>query len=303
VSRITHSTKPKKQKRFRSLSDPHTLSELALRLKEGIYITTLDGEIVDANPAFLEMFGVDSLEDLKGQRTSDFVKPEVRAREMALLEREGSVRDIEFQLTRRDGETRTVVDSAFLSVDPETGEKYCHGILVDITHRKELQTQLLELSIRDPLTGCYNRRYLNTVTRQCEAQPKGEWGCIYLDIDHFKQYNDKNGHAEGDAVLVKMARFLMRHVRAEEAVVRVGGDEFLVVLCDSDLDQTDHVAARLRAAGPMSAPGPFSMGWAARKNEESFEETMIRADRRLLAVRVDERRDLQKRRKKPPKAT
>ena len=303
MSRITHSTKPKKQKRFRSLSDPHTLSELALRLKEGIYITTLDGEIVDANPAFLEMFGVDSLEDLKGQRTSDFVKPEVRAREMALLEREGSVRDIEFQLTRRDGETRTVVDSAFLSVDPETGEKYCHGILVDITHRKELQTQLLELSVRDPLTGCYNRRYLNTVTRQCEAQPKGEWGCIYLDIDHFKQYNDKNGHAEGDAVLVKMARFLMRHVRAEEAVVRVGGDEFLVVLCDSDLDQTDNVAARLRAAAPTSAPGPFSMGWAARKNDESFEETMIRADRRLLAVRVDERRDLQKRRKKRPKAT
>jgi len=303
VSRITHSTKPKKPRRFRSLSDPHTLSELALRLKEGIYITTLDGEIIDANPAFLEMFGVDSLDDLKGQRTSDFVKPEVRAREMALLEREGSVRDIEFQLTRRDGEIRTVVDSAFLSVDPETGEKYCHGILVDITHRKELQTQLLELSIRDPLTGCYNRRYLNTVTRQCEAQPKGEWGCIYLDIDHFKQYNDKNGHAEGDAVLVKMARFLMRHVRAEEAVVRVGGDEFLVVLCDSDLDQTDHVAARLRAAGPTSAPGPFSMGWAARKNEESFEETMIRADRRLLAVRVDERRDLQKRRKKRPKAT
>jgi diguanylate cyclase (GGDEF)-like protein/PAS domain S-box-containing protein len=303
VSRITHSTKPKNQKRFRSLSDPHTLSELALRLKEGIYITTLDGEIIDANPAFLEMFGVDSLEDLKGQRTSDFVKPEVRAREMALLEREGSVRDIEFQLTRRDGEIRTVVDSAFLSVDPETGEKYCHGILVDITHRKELQTQLLELSIRDPLTGCYNRRYLNTVTRQCEAQPKGEWGCIYLDIDHFKQYNDKNGHAEGDAVLVKMARFLMRHVRAEEAVVRVGGDEFLVVLCDSDLDQTDNVAARLRAAAPTSAPGPFSMGWAARKNEESFEETMIRADRRLLAVRVDERRDLQKRRKKRPKAT
>jgi diguanylate cyclase (GGDEF)-like protein/PAS domain S-box-containing protein len=303
VSRITHSTKPKKQRRFRSLSDPHTLSELALRLKEGIYITTLDGEIIDANPAFLEMFGVDSLNDLKGQRTSDFVKPEVRAREMALLEREGSVRDIEFQLTRRDGEMRTVVDSAFLSVDPETGEKYCHGILVDITHRKELQTQLLELSIRDPLTGCYNRRYLNTVTRQCEAQPKGEWGCIYLDIDHFKQYNDKNGHAEGDAVLVKMARFLMRHVRAEEAVVRVGGDEFLVVLCDSGLDQTDHVAARLRAAAPTSAPGPFSMGWAARKNGESFEETMVRADRRLLAVRVDERRDLQKRRKKRPKAT
>jgi diguanylate cyclase (GGDEF)-like protein/PAS domain S-box-containing protein len=302
VSRTT-SSKPKKQKRIRNLSDPLTLSELAQRLKEGIYITTLDGEIIDANPAFLEMFGVESLDELRGYRTSDFVKPEVRAREMAQLERDGAVRDIEFQLTRRDGETRTVVDSAFLSVDRKTGEKYCHGILVDITQRKELQTQLLELSIRDPLTGCYNRRYLNTVTRQCETQPKGEWGCIYLDIDHFKQYNDTNGHAEGDAVLVKMARFLMRHVRAEEAVVRVGGDEFLVVLCDSDEDQTEHVVARLRAAAPTSAPVPFSMGWAARRNGETFEQTMVRADHRLLAVRVDERKDLQKRRKRKVRPT
>jgi len=302
VSRPQQTRKPK-TKRFRSLSDPQTLSELALRLKEGIYITTLDGDIIDANPAFLEMFGVESLEELRGFRTSDFVRPEVRAREMALLERDGSVRDIEFQVTRRDGEVRTVVDSAFLSIDPKTGDKYCHGILVDITQRKELQTQLLELSIRDPLTGCYNRRYLNTVTRQCEAQPKGEWGCIYLDIDHFKQYNDTNGHAEGDSVLVKMARFLMRHVRAEEAVVRVGGDEFLVVLCDSGQDQTDHVAARLRTAAAMSAPVPFSMGWAARRNGESFEDTMVRADHRLLEVRVDERRPLQKRRKRKPKVS
>jgi diguanylate cyclase (GGDEF)-like protein/PAS domain S-box-containing protein len=303
VSRIKRSSKPRKQKRVRNLSDPKTLSELAQRLKEGIYITTLDGEIIDANPAFLEMFGVDSLNDLKGYRTDDFVRPEVREKEMAQLERDGVVRDVEFQLTRRDGLTRTVVDSAFLSVDPDTGEKYCHGILVDITHRKELQTQLLELSIRDPLTGCYNRRYLNTVTRQCEAQPKGEWGCIYLDIDHFKQYNDTNGHAEGDAVLVKMARFLMRHVRAEEAVVRVGGDEFLVVLCDSGEDQTDHVVERLRDAAPASAPVPFSMGWAARRGGETFEQTMVRADQRLLAVRVDERRDLQKRRKKKPRTS
>ena len=90
-------TKPRKPKRFRSLSDPRTLSELALRLKEGIYITTLDGEIVDANPAFLEMFGVDSLDDLKGYRASDFVRPDIRAREMAQLERDGSVRESDFR--------------------------------------------------------------------------------------------------------------------------------------------------------------------------------------------------------------
>jgi hypothetical protein len=63
------------------------------------------------------------------------------------------------------------------------------------------------------------------------------------------------------------------------------------------------VVARLRAAAPTSAPVPFSMGWAARRGQESFEQTMIRADQRLLAVRVDERRDVQRRRKKKPRAS
>ncbi len=267
-----------------------------MRLQEGMYIATLDGKIVDANPAFLEMFGAKSLQELKGFHTSDFLKPELRSREMALLERLGSIRDVELQLTRPDGEVRTVVDSAYLSVHPKTGEKFCHGIMVDITHRKDLQTQLQELSIRDPLTGCYNRRYLNTIVRQCDAVPDSEWGCIYLDIDHFKQFNDVNGHAEGDSVLVKMARYLMRHVRAEESVVRIGGDEFLVVLCDAGEEQTKQVASRLRTSALTSAPAQFSMGWAARRTGEPFERTMQRADRKLLAVRVDDRRETVKRR-------
>jgi len=293
--------KPSKTpKHVPSLSDPATLSEMALRLQEGMYIATLDGTIIDANPAFLEMFGATSLKELKGFHASDFLKPELRAREMALLERRGSIRDVELQLTRPDGEVRTVVDSAYLTVNAKTGEKYCHGIMVDITHRKDLQTQLQELSIRDPLTGCYNRRYLNTIVRQCDAVPDSEWGCIYLDIDHFKQFNDTNGHAEGDSILVKMARYLMRHVRAEEAVVRIGGDEFMVVLCDAGEEQTKQVASRLRTTASTSAPAQFSMGWAARRVGEPFELTMQRADRRLLAVRVDQRRGAVKRKPRRP---
>jgi GGDEF domain-containing protein len=82
----------------------------------------------------------------------------------------------------------------------------------------------------------------------------------------------------------------------------VGGDEFLVVLSDAGAEQIERVVARLRTAAATSAPVPFSMGWAARTKGEAFEDTMVRADRRLLAVRVDERRrHLQKRRKKRPR--
>lgn len=275
-------------RRFRSLSDPETLARFAQNLGEGIYITNESGEILDANPAFLQIFGVATLEELKNYRVSDFVDAEVRRQEVALLEREGSIRDRELQITRRDGDVRTVLDTWYNNTDPETGEAIFHGILVDITARKALETQLVEQSIRDPLTGCYNRRYLATLYSEAR-DPAAMWGCVYVDIDHFKQYNDVHGHASGDAVLVKMSRFLMRHVRAEEPVVRMGGDEFLVGLFSTDLPATEMIARRLEAAGAERGPVSFTLGWAARQNGETLEETVNRADRELIKVRVIQR--------------
>lgn len=271
--------------RFRSLSEPETLARFAQNLGEGIYITNETGEILDANPAFLRIFGVDTLEALRGYHVSDFVDAEIRKKEVALVEKEGSIRDRELTITRPDGGVRTVLDTWYVNEDPETGEAIFHGILVDITGRKNLETQLLEQSIRDPLTGCYNRRYLATLY----AAPREDaetWGCIYVDIDHFKQYNDVHGHASGDSVLVKMSRFLMRNVRAEEPVIRMGGDEFLILLFDTELPDTDAIAHRLEKAGRDRGPVSFSLGWAARQGAESLEETVNRADRQLIQVRV-----------------
>jgi diguanylate cyclase (GGDEF)-like protein/PAS domain S-box-containing protein len=273
------------QARFTSLSDPRTLERFVQNLGEGIYITNEEGEILDANPAFLRIFGVDSLEDLKSYKVSDFVDAEIRRQELELVEREGSTRDRELQITRPDGAVRTVLDTWYLNNDPETGEPIFHGILVDITARKNLETQLVEQSIRDPLTGCYNRRYLATMFA-AERSAEDCWGCIYVDIDHFKQYNDTHGHAAGDSILIKMSRFLMRHVRAEEPVVRMGGDEFLITLSETDVSSTEAIAHRLEKAGIERGPVSFSLGWATREGSESFEETVNRADRQLIQVRV-----------------
>jgi diguanylate cyclase (GGDEF)-like protein len=119
-----------------------------------------------------------------------------------------------------------------------------------------------------------------------ERSPDDKWGCLYVDIDHFKKYNDLHGHAAGDSILIKMSRFLMRHVRAEEPVVRMGGDEFLVTLFNTDAADTEAIAHRLEKAGIDRGPVSFSLGWAARENSESFEETVNRADRQLIQVRV-----------------
>ena len=148
-------------RRFRSLDDPETLLLIVQNLEEGIYITNASGDILDANPAFLRMFGVSSIGDLARVRAGDLiVDPNRRALEMALLDRDGAVRDFELAVVRPDGQRRTVLDTTYVCRDPDTGETYYHGILIDITRRKELELQLREQSIRDALTGCYNRRYL-----------------------------------------------------------------------------------------------------------------------------------------------
>jgi diguanylate cyclase (GGDEF)-like protein/PAS domain S-box-containing protein len=276
--------------RYRSLADPESLREFAKNLGEGIYITTPDGRILDANQAFLETFGVTSLDDLSGLSAYDlFVDPKQRELELRLLERDGRVKEFEFQIKRPDGEVRWVLDTSYRVTDPETGEHFFHGILVDITGRKQLEGELIEMSTHDALTGCLNRRYLDQLDLEFRKDPAERWGCIFVDIDHFKRYNDEHGHQAGDRVLVRMARFLMRHVRAEEAVVRVGGDEFVIILVGADLGRTRRVAERLRNSALKSAPVPFSLGWGAREAGEPLVKLLDRADRGLMQVRVEQR--------------
>jgi diguanylate cyclase (GGDEF)-like protein/PAS domain S-box-containing protein len=276
--------------RFASLSDPETLRGFAENLREGLYIADADGHFLDGNPAVLAMLGMGSVEELRAYPVGELVVDIGRRREeLALLEHDGAVREFEIDLRRPDGQLCRVLDTVYLRRDPASGARFYHGIMVDVTKRVELEHQLRELSVRDPLTGCYNRRFLVELERRLQESAEGQWGCIFIDIDFFKQFNDRYGHQKGDEVLMKMSRFLIRQVRAEEAVVRLGGDEFLIVLAGADAARTENVARRLQLAALRTAPAAFSLGWAHRENDESFERTVNRADQQLLAVRVVER--------------
>lgn len=272
-----------------SLSSPETLNYLVQNLREGVYITNVEGEILDANPAMLEMFGVRSVKELERRRVQEWIDPLQRAREHVILEKRGVVRDYEFTFRRPNGEVRTVIDTAFTRRDRLTGKTLFYGILIDISDRKRLERQLVETGLRDPLTGCFNRRYLKTFEGSWSARG---WGCIVLDIDHFKEYNDQFGHDRGDQVLVRMARFLVGICRSEDAVVRLGGDEFMILLAAMRGAGTIRVARRLERAARKRGPVPFSLGSAARWRGEPLEATMARADRRLIAVRVASRSEL-----------
>lgn len=275
--------------RYRSLDDPGTFKQFVRNLQEGIYITSPDGEMIDANPALLEIFGVSTVDELRGYSAPElYVDPSQRQRQMEVLAREGTVREFEVQVKRPDGGTRTLLDTCYVVEDEDSGEITYHGILVDITRRKELEERLREYSVRDPLTGCYNRRFLAQAQDRLDRE-ESTWGAIVVDIDYFKEYNDLHGHQAGDEVLVKVSRFLMRHVRAEDPVVRIGGDEFLTLLLGTRGNFTAEAARRIRSVVQGEAPVPLSFGWALREGDETLQQTIGRADRGLIRVRLEQR--------------
>jgi diguanylate cyclase (GGDEF)-like protein/PAS domain S-box-containing protein len=286
------------QGRFRSLEDPETLRLFIQNLREGIYITNDAGEILDANPACLEIFGVSTVDDLRSLRAQDLLAdPAQRVQEAELLDREGEVREFELVIRRPDGEERTVLDSCHAVRDAETGQVLYHGILIDISGRKQLESRFHEASLRDPLTGCYNRRFLLEVEKRLASFET--WGTIVVDVDNFKEYNDDFGHQKGDEVLMKVSRFLQQNARAEDAVVRMGGDEFLLLLLGASARYVAEVGQRLRLTAAERGVPSFSLGWANRHGAESLERTIDHADRELLQIRLFERRSRQKRLRTP----
>ena len=282
------------QGRFQSLQDPETLRLFIENLREGVYITNEVGEILDANPACLEILGFTSLEELQRYQVQDlFADPAQRTQEMELLTREGEVRELEITLRRPDGEERTVLDSCHVMRDAETGQRLYHGIMIDISGRKQLESRFHEASLRDPLTGCYNRRFLAEIQKRLSAFET--WGTVVVDVDNFKEYNDDFGHQAGDEVLIKVSRFLQLNARSEDAVVRMGGDEFLLLLLGASAHYVAEVGQRLRLTAAEQDIPSFSVGWATRHGTESLERTIDHADRELLQIRLFERRSRQKR--------
>jgi len=114
-----------------------------------------------------------------------------------------------------------------------------------------LQETLRTQSVRDPLTGLFNRRYLE-VSLERELLRAGRRGLplavLMLDIDHFKRFNDTYGHAAGDTLLAQFAEVLKRSVRAEDIACRYGGEEFTVVLLDADAGGAAQRAEYIRAS-------------------------------------------------------
>ncbi|HKA36634.1 MAG TPA: GGDEF domain-containing protein [Thermoanaerobaculia bacterium] len=148
---------------------------------------------------------------------------------------------------------------------------------------------LKEKSVRDPLTGLYNRSHFNDVLRRelVSARLAGaDVSVLLADVDRFKQINDRLGHAVGDDVLKFVANYLASCVRETDYVFRWGGDEFLVLLPRTPEATAEKKAEELGRRLPH-IPGvervspSLSVGWATHRSGEDFTVTLAEADARM----------------------
>lgn len=237
-----------------------------------ILITDLNGTIEYVNPQFTKLTGY-SYDEVVGKnnlavqfgQASNELYPQIRQTILS-----GQTWQGEFLNTKKNGElyweqavVAPVLDAEghvlnFIAVKQNiTKRKRAEEALQLANQRLEsqlreietLQASLREQAIRDPLTKLHNRRFLNEVIEHQfhqAARLAQSLSVVTLDIDGFKSINDTYGHAAGDACLVRFADLLQQHIRKSDIACRYGGEEFLLLLPNTDLDGAGQFAENLR---------------------------------------------------------
>ncbi|SHJ69556.1 PAS domain S-box protein [Desulfofundulus thermosubterraneus] len=195
-------------------------------------------------------------------------------------------------LRRADG-TQIPVLKTVRRLQTESGEKLIENFM-DLTDRKKMEEELRCLSITDPLTNAYNRRYFMQVLEQ-EIERTRRTGLpfsiIMVDLDHFKSINDRFGHAAGDRVLKSLVDMIKQRIRKTDCLARWGGEEFIILLPNTPVDKAAGLAEELRERlSRMDIPGvghvTASFGVAGYCPPDTADTLIMRADNTLYAAKA-----------------
>ncbi|WP_374242151.1 diguanylate cyclase [Zoogloea sp.] len=259
---------------------------------------------VERNPQWGHMLGY-TFEELQhtAQQWADFVHPHDRERAWAsifdVVEGRSAAHKLEYRMLHKDGSIRWILDQAKVMQRDGHGKatRMC-GTHTDITERKLLEEELRRQAHVDYLTGIYNRRHFMERAEQelsrahRYAKPLS---MLMLDIDHFKQINDRHGHKVGDTVLKAVADLSQATFRDVDIVGRLGGEEFAALLPETDQPAALEAAERLRATIanariplPGAPPVSFSVSIGVSSMdspEDNIDALLQRADKALYKAK------------------
>lgn len=262
-----------------------------------IVLTDKDGKILYTNKMFLKLSGYDQdgvyLENPRVLK-SGFRSDEEYINLWKTIST-GNTWSGEFHNKRKDGSFYWV----YASISPIYRKNKISGYLgiqEDISEAKDLKNQMEELASTDSLTGLLNRRaFFKKVDEEIErcARSKSTFSILMIDIDHFKIFNDTYGHQTGDCVLVQTTKMISKSSRKMDIIGRYGGEEFILVLPETELIGAANFAERLRADIEKKKCScvahhcnvTVSIGVAQWDNQEDISLTIQKADKNLYIAK------------------
>jgi diguanylate cyclase (GGDEF)-like protein/PAS domain S-box-containing protein len=280
-------------------SEQHLRSVLEI-LPYPIYITRRsDGRMLFVNRKTCLLFQRGASALMRGTSVDFFVNPKEREELRKLFDTLPDIRDIEVKMKTSAGR-EFMAEIAAIAME-YNGAPSILVALNDISERKALELELTRQASTDPLTGIFNRRYFMAQAEQEMRRSRRftrALSVMMLDIDHFKPINDRHGHAVGDAVLQGVVRRAMESLRQSDQIARLGGEEFAVILPETNLAAATDVAGRLRlhmAERPVIAeraaiPCTVSIGVAELSaGDGSIDDLLRRADEALYRAKQNGR--------------
>ncbi|MDR3409701.1 MAG: sensor domain-containing diguanylate cyclase [Formivibrio sp.] len=255
-----------------------------------------DGRIVDANLAAARFYGY-SREEMCQKHTWDInaMGKEVLPIMHEIAKLPGGHKPLSFIHKLADGSIRHVLTYAGpVELD---GRRLMLCIIHDITEQKRLEQALEQAALRDPLTGLGNRRQFMQQVETTHAQSRRyaqDYSLLLVDADHFKDINDQYGHHKGDEVLISLARALESCVRESDSVFRWGGEEFAILLPQTNLEGALHVAQAVRETvqqicQPDLPQLTVSIGVAQYRTDEDTDSLFRRMDEALYRAKASGR--------------
>jgi diguanylate cyclase (GGDEF)-like protein/PAS domain S-box-containing protein len=161
----------------------------------------------------------------------------------------GKTQLIEYQLPASFGGERWFEGRVALMEKNPDGHSKVVFVVNEISERVKLYREIQRLANQDPLTNCYNRRYFMVLAEhelQRATRYQRPLSLIFLDIDHFKKFNDQYGHQIGDYVLCSLVNLCKKHLRNIDILSRYGGEEFVILMPETDSEGAVQTAERLR---------------------------------------------------------
>jgi diguanylate cyclase (GGDEF)-like protein/PAS domain S-box-containing protein len=258
----------------------------------GICRCSLDGRFLEANEAIMRMLGYNSKEELLAQDLArDMIQsPGRRAKLLGQSSADAPAEPVEIEWKRKDN-TVVKVRLSGREVLDEQGELESYEVIAeDVTRQRELEDHLRRQAASDPLTGLANYRHLvdvlDTEIKRSKRTTR-EFALLLFDVDGLKLINDRHGHMVGSQALCRLADVLSSCCRDIDTSARFGGDEFALVLPETNAKAANGVARRICESLANDDKGPklsVSVGVAVYPEDgETIERLLCEADSGLYA--------------------